>query len=34
MFRENLRAGVKHVGLALRDPEEFAVKWNEGRSDY
>ncbi len=34
MFRDQLRDGVHHVGLALRDPEEFAVAWNEGRSAY
>jgi hypothetical protein len=34
MFRENLRAGIHHVGLALRDPEAFAIAWNEGRSRY
>lgn len=34
MFRDQLRAGVQHVGAALRDPEEFAVAWNEGRNEY
>lgn len=34
MFRKHLQTGIAHVGLALRDPEEFAVVWNEGRSDY
>ena len=34
MFRDDLRVGVHHVGLALRDPEAFAVAWNEGRSAY
>lgn len=34
MFRRHLQSGIAHVGLALRDPEEFAVVWNEGRSDY
>ncbi|HJQ79767.1 MAG TPA: hypothetical protein VJ828_07415 [Lacipirellulaceae bacterium] len=34
MFRQHLRAGVHHVGLALRDPEEFAVNWNDGRIVY
>jgi hypothetical protein len=34
MFRRHLQTGITHVGLALRDPEEFAVVWNEGRSDY
>lgn len=34
MFRDNLRAGIHHVGVALRDPESFAVEWSEGRSSY
>jgi len=34
MFRDELRLGVRHVGLALRDPEAFAVAWNDGRTDY
>jgi hypothetical protein len=34
MFREDLRVGVNHVGLALRDPEEFAAAWNDGRNAY
>jgi hypothetical protein len=34
MFRDNLRAGIHHVGIALRDPESFAVAWSEGRSVY
>jgi hypothetical protein len=34
MFREDLRMGVRHVDLALRDPEAFAVAWNDGRSHY
>ena len=34
MFRRHLQTGITHVGLALHDPEEFAVVWNEGRSDY
>src|SRR6185369_11039074 len=34
MFRDNLRLGIHHVGLALRDPEAFATAWNEGRSEY
>lgn len=34
MFRQHLRAGVHHVGLALRDPEEFAIAWNDGRIVY
>ncbi len=34
MLRENLQAGIHHVGIALRDPESFAVAWSEGRSRY
>jgi hypothetical protein len=34
MLRDYLRAGLTHVGLALRDPEEFAVAWNDGRAAY
>lgn len=34
MFRQHVRSGLTHVGLALRDPEEFAVVWNEGRIVY
>jgi hypothetical protein len=28
MFREQLQAGLAHVGLALREPEEFARRWH------
>ncbi len=34
MFRNHLRTGLAHVGLALGDPEEFAVAWNDGRTGY
>jgi hypothetical protein len=34
MFRDDLRVGIHHVGLALRDPEAFAARWNEGRGEY
>jgi hypothetical protein len=34
MFRQHLQAAVHHVGLALRDPEEFARAWNDGRIIY
>ena len=34
MFREQLRSGVAHVGLALREPEAFAVRWNRGEVQY
>lgn len=30
MLRDHVRWGVAHVGLALRDPEDFAVAWNSG----
>lgn len=28
MLRERLRSGIRHVGLALREPEEFALQWH------
>lgn len=34
MVREQLRSGVAHVGLALREPELFAVRWNRGEVAY
>jgi hypothetical protein len=34
MLRERLRSGVAHVGQALRDPEDFALSWHLGESDY
>ncbi len=34
MFREQLRSGVAHVGLALHEPEAFAVRWNRGEVQY
>jgi hypothetical protein len=34
MLREHLRAGISHVGLALRDPEDFAAAWNRGETLY
>lgn len=34
MFREQLRSGVVYVGLALREPELFAVRWNRGEVKY
>jgi hypothetical protein len=34
MFRDDLRLGIRQVGVALRDPEAFADAWNEGRTDY
>ena len=34
MLRDQLRTGVTHVGLALRDPETFARYWNDGQKLY
>jgi hypothetical protein len=34
MFRERLRSGIRSVGLALREPEEFAVLWHRGEGRY
>jgi hypothetical protein len=34
MFRDQLRSGITHVGLALRMPEDFAVAWNDGTVRY
>ncbi|MGH2603369.1 MAG: hypothetical protein ACRDJ9_28795 [Dehalococcoidia bacterium] len=34
MLRERLRSGIVHVGVALRRPEEFAVRWNAGEAHY
>jgi hypothetical protein len=34
MLRNELRTGVAHVGLALRDPEAFAALWNDGQRTY
>ncbi len=34
MIRNQLRSGIAHVGQALRDPEEFAVRWNRGEVNY
>lgn len=34
MFREQLQSGVEHVGLALREPEEFAARWNQNEVHY
>ena len=28
MFREQLQSGIAHVDMALREPEEFARRWN------
>ena len=29
-----LRQGISHVQIALRDPEEFAVRWHSGQANY
>ena len=29
-----VRSGIAHVGLALRQPEDFAVAWNSGTASY
>ena len=34
MTRERLRLGIKHVGIALREPEEFLDRWNRGAAIY
>src|SRR5438876_12138833 len=34
MFRSRLRAGLAHVGLALREPEVFALRWHLEASPY
>jgi hypothetical protein len=30
MWREQIRSGIDHVRLALREPEEFALRWARG----
>jgi hypothetical protein len=34
MLRAQLRSGVAHVGLALREPEEFTRRWHGGETVY
>ena len=34
MLAVPLRSGIAHVGQALRMPEEFAVRWNDGTAQY
>jgi hypothetical protein len=34
MLHMQLRSGLAHVGLALREPEEFARRWHEGEVPY
>ncbi|HUE15005.1 MAG TPA: hypothetical protein VMR25_12620 [Planctomycetaceae bacterium] len=33
-MREQIRAGIVHVGRALREPEEFAERWRAGAVRY
>jgi hypothetical protein len=34
MMREQLQSGLAHVGQALREPEEFANRWQTGTAQY
>lgn len=34
MLAAQLRSGIAHVGQALRTPEEFATRWNDGAVRY
>jgi len=34
MFRERLRASFTHIGQALREPEEFALRWHREGAPY
>src|SRR4051812_21521274 len=34
MFRSRLRAGLAHVGLALREPEAFTLRWHREVAPY
>ena len=34
MWRELLRENVSHVGTALREPEEFALRWHREQQPY
>ena len=34
MFRERLRDSFAHIGQALREPEEFALRWHRAGSPY
>ena len=34
MLRDDLRLGISHVGLALRDPEQFSYAWKNGTALY
>ena len=34
MYRVHIAQGLAHVGLALREPEEFALRWRRGEAKY
>src|SRR5260370_38559049 len=34
MLRERIRSGIAHVGLALREPEDFACRSDTGEIQY
>ena len=34
MFRDSLSVSLAHVGMALREPEEFALRWHQEASHY
>src|SRR5262245_58488775 len=34
MFRPRLRESIAQVGIALRSPEEFALRWDRGEAQY
>ena len=34
MLRNRLRSSIKHVGQALREPEQFALRWHQGTTHY
>jgi hypothetical protein len=34
MFHDSFRTSLAHVGAALKDPEEFALRWHRGSVDY
>jgi hypothetical protein len=34
MWRERLRAGMVHVGMALKEPEAFALRWHREGTPY
>lgn len=34
MFRDRLRSSIAHIGQALREPEEFALRWHQQGTPY